>query len=123
MQSAYHILSALLSALFVYYGAACIWSSAMVEEFERFGLARFRVLTGVLEILGAIGLAIGFFVPVLRVAAAIGLCVLMSMGALHRIRQRDSLPEMAPALLFALLTLWIAVYGATQTLDQPHFLL
>lgn len=109
-----HILSFVTSALFLYYGAACLWSQTMIEEFERFGLARFRVLTGVLEILGAIGLAVGLFVPLIRVLAAFGLGALMTLVVIQRVQQRDSLVEMLQALVFAVITLWIAVYGVSE---------
>jgi len=77
MNLIYHVLSVLTSTLFIFYGASCLWSAAMKAEFERFGLSRYRLLSGVLEILGALGLALGFFFPSLRVAAASGLALLM----------------------------------------------
>lgn len=112
----YDILSFGTSALFLYYGAACLWSKPMIEEFERFGLARFRVLTGILEILGAVGLAVGFFVPLFRVAAAVGLGALMTLVVIQRIQQRDSFVEMLQALVFAVINLWIAAYGVLAVL-------
>jgi len=88
----------------------------MKAEFERFGLSRYRVLSGVLEILGALGLVIGFFFPPLRVAAAAGLGILMVLAVVSRVQQRDSFREFFPALLFAIITLWIALYGALVVL-------
>lgn len=112
----YHILSVLSSLLFICYGAACLWSSSMIEEFERLNLARFRVLTGLLEIAGALGLAAGFFIPALRVLAAVGLGLLMTLAVIQRIRQRDSFPNMLQALVLAVITIWIAVFGAMEIL-------
>jgi len=86
-------------------------------EFERFGLSRFRVLTGVLEISGAVGLAAGFLFPPLRVIAAAGLGILMTMVVIQRIQQRDSFVEMLQALVFAIITVWIAVYGAMVVVE------
>ncbi len=48
---------------FLFYGFACLMSSELVVEFERYRLSKFRVLTGVLEVLGAIGLLVGFVFP------------------------------------------------------------
>ncbi|MBT3447936.1 MAG: hypothetical protein HOC28_04960 [Bacteroidetes Order II. Incertae sedis bacterium] len=116
MNLIYHVLSVLTSTLFIFYGASCLWSAAMKAEFERFGLSRYRVLSGVLEILGALGLALGFFLPSLRVAAASGLALLMVLVVVRRVQQRDSFGELFPALLFAVITLWIALYGALVVL-------
>ena len=45
----------LLTAIaFLVYGLCCIFSGHMVVEFERYRLARFRMLTGYLQILGAL---------------------------------------------------------------------
>lgn len=113
----YHGLSVFTATLFLYYGAACLWSNAMIDEFERFGVPQFRVLTGVLEISGALGLAAGFLFPPLRVMAAAGLGILMTMVVIQRIQQRDSFVEMLQALVFAIITLWIAVYGAMDIVE------
>jgi uncharacterized membrane protein YphA (DoxX/SURF4 family) len=118
MNVIYHALSVLTSTLFIFYGASCLWSATMKAEFERFGLSRYRVLSGVLEILGALGLVIGFFFPPLRVAAAAGLGILMVLAVVSRVQQRDSFREFFPALLFAIITLWIALYGALVVLKS-----
>jgi hypothetical protein len=83
----------------------------MVEEFNRYGLARFRRLTGAVEVLGAIGLILGYFVPGLTVAAAGGLVLLMLMGMGVRFRSGDSLVEALQALAMLLLNLFIFVYA------------
>lgn len=85
--------------VFLGYGGLCLHGSAMVAEFERFGLARFRVLTGGLEILGAIGLLLSFWVPPLLPFAAGGLGLLMFFAVLARLRVRDSLLQSSPALI------------------------
>ncbi|HUU94439.1 MAG TPA: hypothetical protein VM487_01770, partial [Phycisphaerae bacterium] len=48
---------------FLLYGASCLVSDHMRSEFVRFGLNRFRLLTGVLEVLGGAGLLIGLAWP------------------------------------------------------------
>jgi hypothetical protein len=83
----------------------------MVEEFNRYGLARFRRLTGAVEVLGAIGLILGYFVPGLTVAAAGGLVLLMVLGMGVRFRSGDSLVEALQALAMLLLNMFIFVYA------------
>jgi len=46
---------------FLFYGFHCLFSDHMKNEFIRFGLAKRRNLTGMLQILGGLGLVIGFF--------------------------------------------------------------
>ena len=41
------------------YGFLCLTTDHMSEEFKRYGLTKYKKLTGVLEILGAIGLIVG----------------------------------------------------------------
>ena len=52
MQTAFEIARALSAVAFLFYGIVCVSTSHMKVEFERYGLARFRVLVGVLECLG-----------------------------------------------------------------------
>ncbi len=70
-------------------GVSCFVGTDMRREFTRFGLDRLRVLTGVLELLGAGGLVVGlWWPPVLRLAAG-GLALLMLAAMAIRARQRD----------------------------------
>ncbi len=85
--------------VFLGYGGLCLHRTAMVSEFERFGAARFRVLTGWLEILGGLGLVVSFWLPALLPFAAGGLGLLMFFAVLARIRVRDSLLKSSPALV------------------------
>ncbi len=55
----YHVANAVSIALFLYYGMACLVAGGMADEFERYGLSRFRRVTGALEVLGALGLLAG----------------------------------------------------------------
>ena len=95
----------LLTALaFLVYGLCCIFSGHMVVEFERYRLARFRKLTGYLQILGAIGLLVGFlFIPAAGLVAALGLCVQMLLGFGVRLLIRDSLLQCLPSFGFMLI--------------------
>ena len=110
MNSLYQACKVLSVLLFLYYGLAVFVSDAMVTEFERFGLLRYRKLTGALELLGAVGLILGYFVPHLTVAAAGGLALLMAVGVVVRLRCRDSLVDALPATVMLLLNLFIVVY-------------
>jgi hypothetical protein len=104
---AYQIARIVSMALFLYYGTVCLFSRTMVVEFERFGLARFRQLTGALEILGGLGLLVSYVVPDLVIVASSGLALLMVLGLAARLRVRDPLPQMLPALILLLVNLFL----------------
>jgi hypothetical protein len=106
------VLASLVSAgLFLTYGALCLFSDGMEAEFTRYGLRRFRRLTGALEMLGGAGLLVGLRVPAVGVLAAIGLAVLMVLGLLARLRVRDPFLELLPAAFLLVLNVLLALTG------------
>jgi hypothetical protein len=107
MDFARHAAIVLSVALFLHYGVSCLSSSGMVSDFERFGLSRYRKLTGSLEVVGALGLLAGYFYSPFVVVAAAGLALLMALGIAVRIRIRDSLVDMLPAITLLLVNLFI----------------
>jgi hypothetical protein len=94
---------------FVAYGLSCLQSSAMALEFERFGLTKFRVLTGVLEVCGGVGLLVGLRSALLLWMAATGLTMLMALGVGVRVRLRDSVWQTLPALALFIVNGYVAV--------------
>ncbi|MDG2144029.1 MAG: DoxX family protein [Planctomycetota bacterium] len=103
---------------FLGYGMACLVSDALVTEFERYGLPRFRMLIGFLEIVGALGLLVGLFVPVVTAPAAAGLSFLMLGGVMTRIRIRDSLLLMLPAIVLMLMNGVVLVDSLQNPTEQ-----
>ncbi len=107
MAFAYGAAIFLSASLFLFYGLLCLFSDGMETEFERFGLSRYRRLTGSLEVLGAVGLLVGIFEPGVMLAASAGLALLMVLGVITRIRVRDSFFETLPAAVLLLMNLFI----------------
>jgi hypothetical protein len=100
----------LSSCAFLFYGINCLSSRKMKDEFKRFGLDKQRVLTGILQILGALGLILGCFMsPILTLIASAGLTILMLSGFIVRIKIKDSLAQALPSLIFTLINLYICV--------------
>ena len=100
----------LSSSAFLFYGMNCLLSKKMKDEFVRFGLDKQRNLTGVLQLLGAFGLIIGYvYNPLLVFIASLGLTLLMLLGFAVRLKIKDSLLESLPSLIFALINLYICV--------------
>ena len=105
----------LSGSAFLFYGVICLASGKMVLEFDRYRLARFRPLVGVLEVVGALGLLAGFALPPLVAPAAGGLCLLMLLGILVRLRIRDPVAKMLPAFIFLLLNGFIFTHALSRS--------
>ena len=107
MDLAFELARALSAAAFLGYGAACVVSRHMVAEFERYGLARYRVLVGWLELFGGLGLLVSIGWPAVTPLAAGGLTLLMAAGVATRLRVRDPLPSLLPALGLGLVNAFV----------------
>ncbi len=92
---------------FIGFGSACFLSSYMQREFSRYGLARFRAMTGALQLLGAAGLMVGLQVPIIGQLAAAGLALLMLMGFGVRLKIKDSLWQSFPAFFYMVLNAYL----------------
>jgi uncharacterized membrane protein YphA (DoxX/SURF4 family) len=85
------------------YGIAYFKSTKMKSEFKRFGLEKAGTLTAILEILGALGLLLGFKLHLILLISAGGLSILMLLGVAIRIKFKDSVWVLLPALFFMIL--------------------
>ena len=102
------------SVSFLIYGVTYFYSSDMKNEFKRFGLEKFGVLTALLEIIGAIGLLVGFVLTPILIISSGGLALLMFFGVLARARVKDSLRVTLPAFLFMVLNAYIFYHSLLQ---------
>ena len=79
----------------------------MHAEFIRYKLLRFKVLTAILEILGALGLIAGIYIPWILMISSGGLSLLMLFAFIIRIKLRDAFYLILPSLFYLLLNLYI----------------
>ena len=98
-------------ASFLFSGWICLASDRMVPEFERYGLAKFRRLTGALELLGALGLLVGYVIQPLVAISAGCMSLLMLLAVGTRVRIQDPLSHILPALLLGALNAFIFLYA------------
>ncbi|MEP4077218.1 DoxX family protein [Haloferula sp.] len=103
----FHALLVFCALSFLCYGTGCLVGDHMVREFKRYGLQRFRKLTGLLQILGAIGLLVGLLEPLIGAIAASGLAVLMLLGFGVRLKIRDGFLLSLPSLLYLAVSAWL----------------
>ncbi len=98
------------SISFLFFGAACLFDAGMKDEFIRYKLADKRRLTGFLQILGGIGLVVGWlFSPLLALVSCFGLALLMILGFGVRIKVKDTWLQSLPSLGYALLNAYLAI--------------
>jgi len=109
MQLATVLAQGLSILAFGWYGTITLVSGDMVPEFERYGLGRLRVLTAWLQIAGSLALLAGYvFRPLLLLGAA-GFTAMMLLAVLVRMRIRDPIHMMIPALVLMCLNLFLVV--------------
>jgi hypothetical protein len=95
------------AAAFTFYGILCLLTDHMRAEFIRYGLVRYRTLTGWLEILGGTGQFISFFYPPFMIFSAGGLAALMLMGVIVRVKARDQFWSITPAISLMLINIYL----------------
>ena len=82
---------------FFIYGYQTLFSDSPRGEYDRYGMPRVRVVVGSLQLAGAAGLLIGFVVRPIGIAAAAGLCTMMLLGLIVRLKLHDAPRLMMPA--------------------------
>ena len=102
-----HVLIFFSATSFLIYGIAYFVSTNMKNEFKRFGLEKYGILTAVLELTGAFGLFVGIQNYTVLVFASGGLALLMLLGVGVRIKMKDSLLVSLPAFFYFLLNSYI----------------
>lgn len=93
--------------LFLWYGMGCFLSKQMMREFDRYGLPQLRVLTGILQIAGGLGIIVGHFYHPLLLMAAGGLAMMMLVALITRFKIRDPLYAALPSFSLFVLNLYI----------------
>lgn len=114
----FYTLSVFVSSIsFLGYGISYFTSPHMKSEFKRFQLEKLGLLTIILQLIGALGLFIGFwFYTPLLLISALGLSLMMLLGLLVRFKLKDNLWVSLPALVFMLLNAYIFWNGMVNEL-------
>jgi uncharacterized membrane protein YphA (DoxX/SURF4 family) len=94
---------------FIVYGILFFTSIKMKDEFKRFGLEHFATLTGVLELLGGIGMLVGLKNPIVLLFSSGGLALLMLLGFGVRVRMKDGFWISFPSLFFMLINSYLFI--------------
>tara|TARA_A100000164_G_C21513601_1_gene588153 strand:+ start:267 stop:605 length:339 start_codon:yes stop_codon:yes gene_type:complete len=106
------ILTLISGISFVYYGFSSFFSKKMKTEYKRWGYPEQRFMIGSLQLLGGLGLFLGFiFDPLIPLSSA-SLMLLMLAAIGVRIKIEDQPLRMIPALFYAVLNFLILVNSA-----------
>ena len=92
---------------FIGYGVNSFNSKRMISEYERWGYASQRVLLGSCQVLGGLGLLLGLVLPLMMSLASFLLMCMMITAVSVRIKLKEPMYKMLPALSYALLNLII----------------
>lgn len=99
-----------IALFFIIYGAQCFYSPFVKKEFFRYGLSpSTRILTGILQLLGAGGLITGMHIPLLGLMASVGLTLMMIVAFAVRIKIKDGPKEAAPSFIFIFLNAYLVI--------------
>lgn len=98
----------IIALFFTAYSMQCFYSPFVKREFFRYGLPpSVRILTGILQLMGAMGLITGMLIPFIGLMASVGLTLMMVVAFGVRIKIKDGPKETAPSFIFIFLNAYL----------------
>lgn len=109
------VLAALLAFVFIASGVSkVVGVQWQVKGFAHYGYPQwFRVVTGLIEIVGAIGLLVGIFVHVIGGLAGVLIAITMLGAVVTHIRVKDPVRAMSAAIVLLILALVVVALRFT----------
>ncbi|WP_201755581.1 DoxX family protein [Paenibacillus glycinis] len=116
------VIEILLAVAFLFSGFTKVAGVKMqVDSFNKLGLPQwFRVLTGLLQLVGVAGLVVGFWTTSWSAWAAIGIGFIMVCAVIAHLRAKDSFGQVVPALVLAILAIVLAILQGSDLGDFPN---
>ena len=102
-------LTIISSFSFLYYGASFFLKDGMKEEFERYDLTKYRILIGLLQLLGGLGLLVGLIWRPILITSSGGLALLMLIGFSIRLIMKDGFFLSLPSFILMIINLYICL--------------
>ncbi len=114
MRTATKIIQVLLGLSFLGAGGQKFAAAdQMVEDFDRFGYPQwFRVVTGGIEVGGALGMLVGFFRPSITPFAGLLLAATMTGAVATHIRIKDPAQNVLPPTVLLAMTTFVSLVRA-----------
>jgi hypothetical protein len=92
---------------FIFYSINSLYSKRLISEFDRWGYGKFRILIASFQLLAGIGFIIGLYFSFLISIVSFLLSVMMIVAIFVRIKVKDDVIEIFPAIFYASLNLII----------------
>ena len=92
---------------FIFYSINSLYSKRLISEFDRWGYGKFRILIASFQLLSGIGFIIGLYFSFLISIVSFLLSVMMLVAIFVRIKVKDDVIEIFPAIFYASLNLII----------------
>jgi len=118
-----YILQGLLGLAFLGGGLAKLFGAkANVDNFNHLGLPQwFRVVTGLVEVVGAAAAIVGYWEPSWAAAAGLWLAVTMLGAVLAHVRIKEPIKQSVPALVLLVLSLVLFLVQLDAFSEFPGF--
>jgi len=88
---------------FIIYGFSSFQSRRMANEYKRWGFEKSRSTIGFFQLIGGLGLILGFKYQSILLASSSGIALMMFFAIIVRFKIKDSLIEILPALTYLVL--------------------
>ncbi|MBH5318456.1 DoxX family protein [Paenibacillus sp. GSMTC-2017] len=105
----------LLFSMAFFGGSKIAGAKHQVELFDSIRLPQwFRIITGYVQIVGCVGLVIGYWYPVMIAWTGILIGIMMLVACLAHVRVNHSIGKMIPALLNLLIAIALVFLNADE---------
>ncbi|WCK52600.1 DoxX family protein [Aneurinibacillus sp. Ricciae_BoGa-3] len=105
------VLDILLALMFLFLGiSAIVGAKKARENFQHLNLPDwFRLLTGVYQTIGAVGLVIGFWLPWFKGLSGIWIAIMMLVAIVLHLRVKEPFLQSVPAIVVFLLSVLVII--------------
>jgi putative oxidoreductase len=113
------IFQVLLAFIFLMTGFMSIsGNKQQIEQFEHLNLPQwFRIVTGLVQLIGVVGLVIGFWYPSIAALAGLWAAITMLGGFATHLKAKDPISKAMPALILTILAIIITVINLSALLS------
>ena len=107
----YYIIIIFTSVSFILYGINSFISNKMIVEFKRWGLEKRRKEIGSFQLACGIGILIGLKQNYILIISSLILIIMMLVAIYVRIKIKDNISEILPAIAYLILSIIILQYS------------
>jgi len=107
------VLQIFLGVAFLLFGLMNLVAKRQIDEFEHLRYPQwFRVVTGLVEVMGGVGMIVGIWSSVIAVLAGLWLAITMLVAAISHIRIKDPAKALPFPILLLILSVLVSVLNS-----------